>query len=154
MNSQTLNIISYILLGLGVLFLILTIIFSVKFKLVSIIKSELGNKKKRKTSESEDYFSYVENKNKDIDIEEVKTSPSYELTENTIQEVYSDTDEEERDESSSTVIVSQRRINDVSEGTVIVSSRSRNAAPKENSEEFVITENIMIINGDPHAVRV
>ena len=156
MDSQTLNIISYILLGTGVVFLVLTIVFAVKFKLVSIIKSELGNKKKNKTSESDDYFSFVENKNKDIDIEEVKNSPSFELPEKIIQEVYSDDNEEEKDDSSSTVIVSNRRANtnEVSEGTVIVSSRSRNIAQKEKNEEFVITENIMIIHGDPHAVSV
>ena len=156
MDSQTLNIISYILLGTGVVFLVLTIVFAVKFKLVSIIKSELGNKKKNKTSESDDYFSFVENKNKDIDIEEVKNSPSFELPEKIIQEVYSDDNEEEKDDSSSTVIVSNRRANtnEVSEGTVIVSSRSRNIAQKEKNEEFVITENIMIINGDPHTVSM
>lgn len=156
MDSQTLNIISYILLGTGVVFLVLTIVFAVKFKLVSIIKSELGNKKKNKTSESDDYFSFVENKNKDIDIEEVKNSPSFELPEKIIQEVYSDDNEEEKDDSSSTVIVSNRRANtnEVSEGTVIVSSRSRNIAQKEKNEEFVITENIMIIHGDPHAVSM
>ena len=156
MDSQTLNIISYILLGTGVVFLVLTIVFAVKFKLVSIIKSELGNKKKNKTSESDDYFSFVENKNKDIDIEEVKNSPSFELPEKIIQEVYLDDNEEEKDDSSSTVIVSNRRANtnEVSEGTVIVSSRSRNIAQKEKNEEFVITENIMIIHGDPHAVSM
>lgn len=61
MSSEVWKNISIVFLSVGSLFLIITIVLSIKFQLFSIIKAELQN---RKSSGEEEYFAYAENKNK------------------------------------------------------------------------------------------
>ena len=53
MSPKIWHDISYVFLASGIVFLVLTIILSVRFQLSSMIKSEFGNKKKKEI-ETED----------------------------------------------------------------------------------------------------
>ena len=56
MNPESWHSISTVFLIVGIVFFVLTVWLSVKFNLISIIKSELNNRKERHSSDENDYF--------------------------------------------------------------------------------------------------
>lgn len=154
MSPKIWHDISYVFLASGIVFLVLTIILSVKFQLFSMLKSEIGNKKKKEISGGEDYFAYVENKNKSLNnIEEIKSSMSTELSgrkkspEKTAYQCAED------DPSSTVLISSAKRSAPQNSGATVVSSR-RTAADPQDDDSLVIKDNIIVIHGNPDVISM
>jgi Na+(H+)/acetate symporter ActP len=155
MSPQTWQDISYVLIVVGIVFLIVTIVLSVKFQLVSMIRVMLSDRKD--AAAGNEYFDYVGNKNNDIDRIEgsVRTQTGEKV--NTVLAEHSEpvrTQIQKKSapvKNSSTVLVSpERKAPADSSGTVLISRKNRH---HENSEdEFVITENIIVIHGNAEMI--
>lgn len=147
MSSETLHIISTAFFVSGVIFLILTIVFAIKFELLSMLKSNVKIRKEKIFSDGDEYFAYVENKKKNSYTYSSENQPSG------ITESSSDDNsgtvvrkKEEEPQQSATVI---RNSEEQSNVTVIVSKKPE---LKKNENEFVIVKEIMVINGNPDEV--
>lgn len=154
MSPKIWHDISYVFLASGIVFLVLTIILSVRFQLFSMIKSEFGNKKKKEISGGEDYFAYVENKNKSLNnIEEIKGSINTELSgkkkppEKTAYQRAAD------DPASTVLISSVKRSVPQGDGATVVSSR-RTAADTQDNDSLVIKDSIIVIHGNPDVISM
>ena len=155
MSPEVWSNISYILLVTGIVFSMVTVILAVKFRLLDMLKAEFSrNSKKIRMSPGQEYFAFVEKKNHELDaIEEISASmdikevpsssePSRKIS---IQPVPSSAD----DSPSATVVISQREPEEkpAEGGTVVTAGRM-------DDEGFRITDSIMIVHGDPHAVTI
>ena len=155
MSPEVWSNISYILLVTGIVFSMVTVILAVKFRLLDMLKAEFSrNSKKIRMSPGQEYFAFVEKKNRELDaIEEISASmdikevPSSSETSRkiSIQPVPSSAD----DSPSATVVISQREPEEkpAEGGTVVTAGRM-------DDEGFRITDSIMIVHGDPHAVTI
>lgn len=162
MSPQTWQEISYILVAVGIGFLVVTIILSIKFQLVSMIRTELSNRKG--LAAEKEYFDYVENKNNSIDRIDVSDKASENTKTNRVQTPPDEAKEpvintktekitnEEENDSSTVLVSSGRKKAEPDSGTMIVSKR--NPAPANTDDEFVITENIIVINGNPDVIAL
>lgn len=153
MSPELWSNISYILLVTGIIFFTVTVILAVKFQLLSMLKADLTrSRKKIRMTPSEEYFAFVERKNRELSaIEEVSSSIEIKAVSEdvkpkvSVQPVPSDAD----DSPSATVVVSLHEAEETPAegGTVITSGRM-------DEEGFRITDSIMIVHGDPHAVTI
>lgn len=154
MSSKIWHDISYIFLTSGIAFLILTVILSIKFQIFSMIKSEFGNKKKKEISAGEDYFAYVENKNKSLNnIEEIKNPVG---TEPNVRKKSPEKTADQRmgnDPPSTVLISSAKRSVPQNSGATVVNSRRTTANPPDD-DSLVIKDNIIVIHGDPDVISM
>ncbi|MBQ3948066.1 MAG: hypothetical protein II656_06040 [Ruminococcus sp.] len=150
MDSNTWRNISYILLISGIVFLILTIILAIKFQLLSMIKAELNHKKKKTNSDNRDYFEYVENKNRN-NIEAISGSERSGFTEKTTA-ARKAVPPPIVDETPATVVISsaKKKVQPANIDATVLTRRNT----EQNENEFIITENIIVIHGDPDIVSV
>lgn len=169
MSPNTWNIISTILLISGIVFLLLTIILSVKFQLIDIIRDEINNHKNNKYGGV--YFAYGEKSStstttgsisssvnmqaENIDVQKEDNTSSTEI----IGQKHRNTAENQpenggNDNSSVTVLVSyEKKAESNTSNTVVISSGKKSR--KVNSEnDFVITENIIVIHGNLLVAKV
>lgn len=154
MSSKIWNDISYIFLTSGIAFLILTVILSIKFQIFSMIKSEFGNKKKKEISAGEDYFAYVENKNKSLNnIEEIKNPVGTEPNVRKKSPEKTADQRMENDPPSTVLISSAKRSVPQNSGATVVSSRRTTANPPDD-DSLVIKDNIIVIHGDPDVISM
>lgn len=156
MSPQTWHKISYILLTTGIIFFVVTVILALKFQLLNIIRSEMQrSRRKNVMSTGEEYLAYIKKKSSGLsvidelsdssnsDIKEIK--PVSESGRGTVSEL-SDAD----DSPSATVVISSHVPEEqaASESATVVTSG------KIEDEGFRITDSIMVIHGDPHAIRI
>ena len=154
MSSKIWHDISYIFLTSGIAFLILTIVLSIKFQIFSMIKSEFGNKKKKEISAGEDYFAYVENKNKSLNnIEEIKNMP---VTEPDIRKNAPEKpmNRQAADDPPSTVLISSAKSSAPQSGAATVVNSRRTALNMPDSDSLVIKDSIIVIHGNPDVISV
>lgn len=147
MSPKVLQDISNIFLISGIIFFLLTIILSLKFHIFSIIKSEIGNKRKKEIVGGNDYFDYDFNK-----IEEISYSVNKEFEEQkNIPEklVY----QKETVEHSATVPVTQKRSAVQECNATVVVSRTPNFSAEDN-DNLQIKVNIMDIHGNPDVIKI
>ena len=156
MSAVIWNNIAYALLITGIVFFTVTFILAVKFQLFDMLKAELSrNRKKARMTAGEEYFAFVEKRNHDLDaieeisasmdIKEVSTSAAPVPRKVSVQPVPSSAD----DSPSATVVVSPHEPSEApAEGGTVVT------AGKMNDEGFRITDSIMIVHGDPHAITI
>ncbi|MDE6519120.1 MAG: hypothetical protein K2K91_01480 [Ruminococcus sp.] len=147
MDSETLHIISIAFFVSGMIFLALTIVFAIKFELLSIIKSNMKIRREKIFSDGDEYFAYVENRKKN------SYTYSSENKQSEITESSSDDNsgtvlqkKEEEPQQSATVISNSGEQSNV---TVIVNSKPE---LKKNENDFIIVKEIMVINGSPDEV--
>lgn len=171
MNPELWHSISTVFLIIGIVFFIITVLLSVKFRLISIIQSEINNRRERKNpNEENDYFIIRENKsdnsengmNYDNSIRNMTSSSNQEKNfSNTVlapqqeKSVSSNTVLAPQSEpiAGNTVLVSQQA-EPVAGNTVFVSSESDDFEEHNNeNDDFVISENIIVIHGDPSTIR-
>lgn len=147
MSSETLHIISIAFFISGLIFLTLTIVFAIKFELLSMLKSNVKIRKEKAFSDGDEYFAYVENKKKNSYTYSSENKPSV-STESSPDDTSGTVlrKKEEEPQPSGTVI---RNSDDKSNMTVIVSKTSE---LKKNENDFVIVKEIMVINGNPDEV--
>ena len=153
MSPQLWNNISYILLVTGILFFTVTVILAVKFQLITMLKAEMNRRHgKNKMSAGEEYFNYVESRTHNTnaieeistteDIKEVGADPKPMVS--SLQNAPSSAD----DSPFATVIVSQHSPSAPAEGGTVIT------AGKMQDDGFRVTDSIMIIHGDPFAIRI
>ncbi len=154
MSPKIWHDISYVFLASGIIFLVLTIILSIKFQLFSMIKSELGNRKKKEISGAEGYFDFVENKNKSLNnIEEIAESVGT-LPKNKKTAPERAAYQSAADEPPATMLISSaRRSAPQDDGATVVTSR-KTAAEQQKKDDFEILDNIIVIHGNPDVISV
>ena len=155
MDTKVLHISANILLASGLLLFILTVILSVRFNVIRILKLEFGSEKKASAAEKEnapvmnansaDNGEYIEEDKvfEDVIAEE---QPFYEapvlpavppVTENDISD-------------SDTIIISENSEEPDPGDTVLIKKEKRNDSPED---DYRIIENIIDIHGDPAAIK-
>lgn len=147
MDPKIWHNLSYIFLSAGIVFFIITVILSVKFQLFSMIKAELGNRQKKTITDKEEYFAFVENKNKAINnIEEIKATATGSQPQNKAVQPQRTVPHPD-DGSDATVLISNSRSKAVQESSDTVVMPGRNVA--SDAGDFVITDSIVVIHGNP-----
>ena len=158
MDSSAWYQLSMWLLRFGFLFMIAFGVCAVKFDLVSMIKSEINERKNRRFLDNESYFAYVEEKNKENDEE----SPSFQMEtagmpsqkphspENTFSASVPNPTVREAPPSGTVVTHRTEKETPPPSGTVVT---HRSAQKQETSNEFVLLENIMVIHGNPELIQ-
>lgn len=149
MSSEALHNGAHILLAAGIVFLVLTVIFAIKFDILQMLKTELAGKKAAApevnsasapvhTAEvHEDAVSHSEA----VVYEEDLAAPHAE--EKPVQQ--------QPAELSATMVVSSKKAAPESIGTVVASRKKKQDAPKD---DYVIIENIIVIHGDPNIINI
>jgi len=159
MSSETWRNISTVFLVLGILFLVVTVAFSVKFQLFSIIKSEIELKKERRNMDTSDYLDNAVSDSRAVKEDKEITQDSVEnqkIRSDTYsfdnvsddRTVYEEIKRSSEQIPSATVIVSRESQNS---GTVIASETERQSQPV--SIDFVIKNSIIVIHGDPSVIK-
>ena len=148
MNPESWRSISTVFLIVGIVFFVLTVWLSVKFNLISIIKSELNNRKERQSSDENDYFIVNGNSESRNNTDNTVSSPSGREETNTSNTVLAPVNEESN--TSNTVLAPVREESNLS-NTVFVSGE--NNGTYEENDDFIISENIIVIHGDPSSIR-
>jgi hypothetical protein len=150
MSSEALHNGAHILLAAGIVFLVLTVIFAIKFDILQMLKTELAGKKAAApevnsasapvhTAEvHEDAVSHSEA----VVYEEDLAAPHAE-EEKPVQQ--------QPAELSATMVVSSKKAAPESIGTVVASRKKKQDAPKD---DYVIIENIIVIHGDPNIINI
>ncbi len=174
MNPELWHSISNVFLIVGIVFFVLTVWLSVKFHLISIIQSEINNRRERKNPDEEnDYFIIRENKSDNsgnginynngtgnmvssLSNQEESVSSNTVLAPQQEESVSSNTvlaPQQGEPVSSNTILVSQQE-EPVAGNTVFVSAESTDYEEHNNeNDDFVISENIIVIHGDPSSIR-
>ena len=165
MTPEQLHKLAVILLVAGILILIAAIVFSVRFGLISLLRTELNSRKTANQTEQQDYFESVRKKEIESIPAEVQPAPVSGRTvpakrqqpepepphaaETVLK--HSKPADTRRSERTGTVLAGQgkRRQDHTGSGTLVVSARRRNAAQEP---EFLITDQIIVMGGDPAAV--
>lgn len=153
MTPELWSNISYVLLATGIIFFMVTVILAVKFQLLTMLKAELSrSRKKNKMSAGEEYFAYVENTRRDtntieeisasVDIKEVSNAPK--PPEKVPHSAPSSAD----DDPSATVVITAHTPSEPDEGGTVIT------AGRMQDDGFRITDSIMIVHGDPHAITI
>ena len=149
MNSETWHNISIVFLVSGIVFLLTTVILSIKFQLFSILKSEIEMKKE--STDSSDYLDNAVSGSRAVKADDG-------ITENEGQKVHGDTYSFDSNvsqpyemtppitEQSATVIAPR---DSQSSETVIVSDAERQV----QSADFTIKNSILVMHGDPSAIK-
>lgn len=160
MNPELWRNISTIFLIAGIVFFVLTVWLSVNFHLVSIIKAEINNRKDKKNSDEQDYvipplnIRSDNNRGQQSDNRNISSTVLAPQSDdyNTNNTVIAP----QNNNPVGTVVVSQTNSSiPVTDGTVVVSSGSTPVYEEihEENDDFIISENIMVIHGDPSAIR-
>ncbi|MDE5620129.1 MAG: hypothetical protein K2I80_06365 [Ruminococcus sp.] len=146
MNPESWHSISTVFLIVGIIFFILTVWLSVKFNLLSIIKSEISNRKERQNSDENDYFIINQNSN--------SNSSENAVIYNSKNNIVSSLSNQEESNVSNTVLAPKQEELNVS-NTILVSEESNGTYEEHHKEndDFIISENIIVIHGDPSAIR-
>lgn len=149
MDTQLLHKGSDILLAVGIALLILTIILSFRFRIYETLISEFGKEKNRAANESNDYFARAESSKSRV-IEELNSFPDAAavVADSIISEAAPKADKKPA-APAATVVKPKKKASRISE--TVVASRKKRPAAEES--DYRITENIIIIHGDPHAVK-
>lgn len=166
MNSELLHKLAVILLIIGILLLIVAIFCSVRFELISLIRTERNRRKAVKQGEEQEYFAPTHAK----EIESISDDEPHSPAEKTIptekkqfeaetptaasvhpEPVYSSAPQEQRTETL-LVETGKRQQARNGTGTLLVSSRRVHSEAANSEPQFVITENIVVLGGDPAAV--
>lgn len=162
MNPESWRSISTVFLIVGIVFFVLTVWLSVKFNLISIIKSELNNRKERQSSDENDYFIVNGNSESRNNTDNTVSSPSGREETNTSNTVLAPVNEEsntsntvlapvrEESNTSNTVLATPHEESNLS-NTVFVSGENNDTY--EENDDFIISENIIVIHGDPSSIR-
>lgn len=148
MNPESWRSISTVFLIVGIVFFVLTVWLSVKFNLISIIKLELNNRKERQSSDENDYFIVNGNSESRNNTDNTISSPSDREEPNTSNTVLAPVREEPN--TSNTVLATPHEESNLS-NTVFVSGE--NNGTYEENDDFIISENIIVIHGDPSSIR-
>lgn len=180
MDPQILVNCSYIFLAAGIILLILTVVLFFKFGIIGIIRAEAAERKEAAESGNESYYNRVVSQiHKDAGSEDANESGNDPAEDNnttegkrsyTVQnpkkkkrvpdpvlpvpEEAPITDAQEPDDEQSdasiTVVVSGNRNNNDTGETVVT---PRNKKRDLNDDDFFIVDDIIVIHGDPHAIK-
>lgn len=173
MDPQILYNCSYILLAAGIILLILNIVLFFRFGMLGIIRSEIAERRETAESGSEGYFARVVSRvHNETGIEENKVfedkitveqyAPEEERTP-TVQKAQAEQyvpdeqyEPEETDESiddtdpSITVLVSGSKKESTNGETVV---KAKNKKRDLQDDDYRIIDSIIVIHGDPHAIK-
>ena len=163
MKPETWHTIAAILLIAGILLLIAAIICAVRFQFFSMIRTELHNRKEQQTAGTQDYFAHVGPNKIETLPEPVQAADAHSDHTKTEQHIaknapVSETVPVSRKSDSlpqpaaGTVPAGKRRQNRSDAGTVVISARRRQPEPEQNDSVFTVTDCILEMCGDPHAV--
>lgn len=179
MDPQILYNCSYILLAAGIILLILTIVLFFKFGMIGIIRSEIAERRKADESDGDSYYNRVvglihdeEDTEEDIAPEEkAAEEPSVPKKPRTatvqkprkkkpvskkVQEQPEppETPDESTDmddtDVSITVLVSGSKKESTDGETVVT---AKNKKPDLDDDDYRIIDSIIVIHGDPHAIK-
>ncbi|MBE6876677.1 MAG: hypothetical protein E7496_08170 [Ruminococcus sp.] len=170
MSPDTWHELSVWLLRAGFLFLIAAVGCSVRFNLISMIKSEINERKNRKFSDNEAYFNYVERQNKAENRDFLIDDATAPVPESSSSGTVATRRTAPESPSSGTVVTRRTAPESPSSGTVVTRRMAtsilspeqpssatvvvhRTSSNQENNSEFVLLENIIVIHGNPEKVH-
>ena len=158
MNSEIWHNISTAFLILGIVFMLITLVLAVRFNLLAIIKSEIDLIKEKKNANDSDYLYNAVSDSRASNIsgnaekeKEKQKSSTYSLDSSTPVKAPSS--------AASTTIITPASMQSPAQngGTIIISHSDTSQESEENAYDsensFVITQNIIVIHGDPSAIR-
>ncbi len=149
MSSQALDNIANILLVSGIFLFILTIILALRFNIIGLLRAEFGKKDNAPVSEAEMIPSKsVSGSISEIGIEENRVFEEEIIDKQDIIDEFRSADDDIG--NSDTVVVSSDREKPDPGGTVLVSRKNNTNTA---NIEFCITEDIIVIHGDPHIIK-
>ena len=147
MNPELWHNISIVFLIIGIIFFAFTVLLSVKFHLISIIQSEISNRKERKNSgEENDYFALSKNDNSKNEINNTVSAPrqTYSPASQTVPAP------QQTDSPTSHTVLAPQQTDSPASHTVLVSAENIDYEKNnDDNDDFVIFENIIVIHGDP-----
>lgn len=161
MEPQILYNCAHILLAAGIILLILSVILFFRFDVIGMIRSELAERNETSRSGSDSYYTRVASRiHSESSIEDNKVfedmiaDEQYAPEENDapvepLPELLPEADTHDA-EISETVLISGSN-NTPADGETIVTSRNRTMDPEE--DDFMMIDNIIVIHGDPHAIK-
>ena len=168
MNPEQLHKLAVILLIAGILILIAAIVFSVRFELISLLRTELHRKKDPKQTEGQDYFDSVRTKEIESIPDDVPAPvsghtvpsdrqqpvPAAPQTAETVPARSRTAAPGSQPARAGTVLAGagRRQQERAGSGTLVVSAKRRHTAPEPAEQKFVITDQILVMGGDPAAV--
>ncbi len=168
MNPEQLHKIAVILLIAGILILIAAIFFSVRFDLISLLRTELNRKKDPKQTDGQDYFDSVKTKeiesipadalapapDKTVPANRQQPVPDAQRTPATVLARSKTAAPGSQPARTGTVLAGagKRQQERTGSGTLVVSARRRHPEPEPQEQKFVITDQILVMGGDPAAV--
>jgi len=142
MNYEIWHNISVSFFIAGILFTLAALFFSVKFQLFSVIKSEITTRSEKNHG---DELDYIYNAVKDTENKEEETKEK-----TSVGNTYSFEDETVGDTSYTVLAPREQAV----KGTVIVPRDDDINEKNSNNSEFVIKENIIVINGNPSVIKI
>lgn len=156
MTPEQWNKLAGILLFAGILLLIAAVILSVRFHLISLLRAEL---KSRKDPPKQDYFAYVKTKEIESlpDEEPVQTLPKQakepaKAAETVPADRKAAVTREKAVRAGTVLAGAGKRQRRSDSGTLVVSEKRRQTETGQPEQKFIITENIVVMSGDPAAV--
>ena len=162
MKPETWHTIAAVLLIAGILLMIAAVICAVRFQFFSMIRTELHNRKEQQNAGMQDYFAQVGTNKIETLPEPAQAAAQTDRTkteQHTAKKTpVSETVPASRKSDSipqpaaGTVPAGKRRQNRSDAGTVVISARRRQPEPELNDSVFTVTDCILEMCGDPHAV--
>ena len=163
MKPETWHTIAAVLLIAGILLLIAAVICAVRFQFFSMIRTELHNRKEQQSTGTQDYFAHVKTNKIETLSEPVQAAAAHTDRTKTEQHTKKKTPVSETvpvsrqsdsipQPATGTVPARKRRQNRSDAGTVVISARRRQPEPAQNDSVFTVTDCILEMCGDPHAV--